>query len=58
MTETIVLLKIVHSKPLPKLTTDTLAQRAYSFFYSQGCEAGVTATLVQVPKELGDGQPA
>lgn len=53
MTETIILLKVTHRKPLPELATDTISQRAYSWLYSQGVEAGVTATLVEVPKELG-----
>lgn len=58
LNETIVLLKITHKKPLPKLVTDTIAQRAYSYMYSQGVEVGVTATLVEVPKELGGDKPA
>ncbi len=59
MKETIVLLKITHKKPLPKLVTDTIAQRAYSYMYSQGVEVGVTATIIEIPEwEKKDGQPA
>ncbi len=53
MTETIVTVKILHTKPLPKEALDTIAQRTYSYLYARGCEAGVTAALAQMPKEPG-----
>jgi hypothetical protein len=51
--ETVITIKIVHKKPLPKDLTDAIAQRTYNFLYSQGCEAGVSAGLAQMPKEPG-----
>jgi hypothetical protein len=53
MTETLIVLKVSHKKPLPKDATDMIAQRAYSWLYSQGVEAGVIATISEPPKEPG-----
>jgi hypothetical protein len=39
-----------HDKPLPGDLTDAIAQRAYMFLYSQGCEVGVKATLMVASK--------
>jgi hypothetical protein len=48
--KTILQIEITHSKPLPDKTpiTDIVSQRAYSYLYSQGCEAGVKATLLNI----------
>lgn len=53
MKETVIVLRVQHKKPLPPIATDIIAQRAYSWLYSQGVEAGVTATLAELPKEPG-----
>jgi hypothetical protein len=53
VTETVLILRIQHKKPLPAGVTDAVAQRFYMWAYSQGCEVGVTATLAELPKEPG-----
>jgi hypothetical protein len=53
MTETIIVLKITHKKPLPPESTDAVAQRFYGWAYSRGVEVSVTATLSEMPKEPG-----
>lgn len=52
MNETFILLKVTHKKPIPEIATDIVAQRAYMWFYSQGIEVGVTATLVETPEKF------
>lgn len=45
MTETIITLKLKHTKPLPAMTAEVVAQRAYGWLYSQGIESGVEAVI-------------
>lgn len=50
MKTTVIQLEFKHTKELPKDVTDAVAQRAYSYLYSQGVEAGVSAKLMtEVP---------
>lgn len=60
MTESRIVLTVTHKKPLPPGVTDVIAQRFYMWAYSQGCEVGVTAELMEpLPvREMTDGQPA
>jgi hypothetical protein len=59
MTETIITLRIVHQKPLPKDAERTIANRAYDFLYARGVEVSVIPLIAEVPKEIGsDGQPS
>lgn len=44
--KTILQIELDHKRPLPENVTDAIAQRAYMFLYSNGCEAGVRATLL------------
>ena len=41
MTETILIVRIQHTKPLPEKVEDIAGQRIYGWLYSQGVEAGV-----------------
>lgn len=52
--KTILIVTIDHTKPLPAKVeiTDIASQRLYMYLYSQGIEAGVTATqCTQVPSK-------
>lgn len=53
MRETIITLRVVHRKDLPKLAAEKIAEKFYGWSYSQGVEVGVTATLAELPKEPG-----
>ena len=48
MNETQILLTISHKKPLPEGVTDVIAARFYNWAYSQGCQVGVNAEIVDV----------
>lgn len=39
--KTILSLEITHHKPLPDDYENTIASRAYGYFYARGCECGV-----------------
>lgn len=53
MKETIVLLKVTHDKPLPELSGQKAAEHFYNWAHAKGSKVVVTATLVEVPPELG-----
>lgn len=53
MTETIITIKLVHSKPLPAETTDVVSQRVYGWLFNKGVPVEVTAGIVQMPKLPG-----
>jgi len=53
MKETLITLKILHKKDLPKDATDAVAQRFYGWSYSRGVEVSVTATISELPREPG-----
>lgn len=52
MNKTRIILTITHAKPIPekieKTLAETIAQRAYSYLYSQGVEVGVDGKLAQI----------
>jgi len=50
-TETLITLKITHSKALPEGVTDIIAQRVYGWCLNKGVPAGVRVILNEVPKE-------
>jgi len=53
MKETLITLKILHKKDLPKDATDAIAQRFYGWAFSRGVEVSVAAAIAEVPKEPG-----
>ena len=46
MTETIVILTVKHSSPLPESLTDLVAERTYNYLFAKGVKVDVKATLV------------
>jgi len=50
-TETLIILKLTHAKPLPEGVTDIIAQRVYGWCLNKGTPVAVTAAVAEVKKE-------